>query len=104
MLVARAETFDAYSAWLFPILEYVEERADVSAYSAYEQRVYGYLSELLLDVWITANGFSYIEVPLLFLQHQNLPKRYAIGLLKKMGIINPAKKEMRRLSKESDEQ
>ncbi|WP_157908662.1 DUF4422 domain-containing protein [Bifidobacterium criceti] len=99
MFVSRATTFNAYSAWLFPVLEYVEERTDVSTYSAYEQRVYGYLSELLLDVWIEVNNFSCVEVPVLFLQHQNLPKRYAIGLLKKMGIMNPAKKEIQRLDK-----
>lgn len=103
MFVSRATTFDAYSAWLFPILEYIEERTDVSTYSAYEQRVYGYLSELLLDVWIEANNLSSVEVPLLFLQHQNLPKRYAIGVLKKMGIVNPAKKEMRRMSQATRE-
>lgn len=101
MFVSRATIFNAYSAWLFPILEYVEERTDVSAYSAYEQRVYGYLSELLLDVWIEVNNLSGVEVPMLFLQHQNLPKRYAIGLLKKMGIVNPAKKEIQRLDKEN---
>lgn len=101
MFVARSSIFDAYSVWLFPVLEYVEKHIDVSEYSAYEQRVYGYLSELLLDTWIEANDLSYFETPMLFLQHQNLPKRYAIGLLKKMGIMNPAKKELKRLDKTS---
>lgn len=99
MFVTRSELFDAYSEWLFPILQYVENRTDISSYSKYEQRVYGYLSEILLDVWIEANQLSYVEVPLLFLQRQNLPKRYAIGLLKKMGVINPAKDERRRIEK-----
>ena len=28
-----------------------------------EKRVYGYISELLMDVWLETNGFKYIEIP-----------------------------------------
>jgi len=51
----KREVFDAYCEWLFNILQYVEKRTDLSGYSAQEARIYGYLSERLLNVWLFAN-------------------------------------------------
>lgn len=55
MLIMKREVFDAYCEWLFNILQYVEKRTDLSGYSAQEARIYGYLSERLLNVWLFAN-------------------------------------------------
>lgn len=101
MFIAKKDIFDVYSAWLFPALEYVESKIDISMLSPYEQRIYGYLSELLLDVWIQTNKLRYIELPMLFLARQNLPKRYATGLAKKLGLINPAADERKRIQNEN---
>ncbi|WP_278363171.1 DUF4422 domain-containing protein, partial [Leuconostoc lactis] len=54
MFIMRRDRFDAYVDWLFDILFAVEARvqADVETWDSYEQRVYGFLSERLLDVWL----------------------------------------------------
>lgn len=52
MLIAKKELVDAYGAWLFDVLAYVEARTDLSGYDAVQKRLYGYLGERLLPVWV----------------------------------------------------
>lgn len=63
MFVMSRPNFDSYASFLFEILQDVEEHVSLEGYSKQEQRVFGYLSELLLDVWINANKINYTEVP-----------------------------------------
>lgn len=55
MIVTKKKIFDAYCEWLFPILNYIEEHHDISKEDAYRQRLYGFLSERLLMVWLYHN-------------------------------------------------
>lgn len=61
LLVTSHAHFDEYCSWLFLILKESEKLIDVSSYDAYHRRVYGFLSELLLMVWIHKNGFKVYE-------------------------------------------
>lgn len=61
MLVARREIFDEYCTWLFDILFEVERRVDISNYTVQEARIFGYISERLLTVWIFHNNYRCIE-------------------------------------------
>lgn len=58
MLVARAEIFDNYCEWLFDVLEKVEARCDISRYDTQHKRLYGYLSEVLLNVYFEKHPVS----------------------------------------------
>lgn len=71
MMIAKSEIFDEYSAWLFDILFEVEKRVDISDYSPSEARIFGYISELLLDVWIEVTRPKYCELPVAFIEGQN---------------------------------
>ena len=71
MFVMRREYFNAYCAWLFPILSAVEARLDLSGYDAYNARVFGFVAERLLDVWIETNGYRYRELPVLNTESQH---------------------------------
>lgn len=51
-IMSRA-VFHDYCAWLFPILEEFDRRADLSGYCAQELRVDGYLAERLLGAYYT---------------------------------------------------
>ena len=51
MLIARADIFDKYCEWLFDVLGKIEERCDLSDYDTQHKRLYGYLSEVLLNVY-----------------------------------------------------
>lgn len=53
MLVAKAEVFDSYCQWIFDVLGKIEQRCDLSGYDTQHKRLYGYLSEVLLNVYFT---------------------------------------------------
>ncbi|MBR6981969.1 MAG: DUF4422 domain-containing protein [Ruminococcus sp.] len=52
MFICKKPLFDAYCQWLFDILFEVERRVDISEYDAYNQRIFGFLSERLFNVWL----------------------------------------------------
>lgn len=61
MMVCRKELYDAYCTWLFDILFEVQNRIDTTGYDNYRKRVYGFLSEFLLTVWIAKNKLHVYE-------------------------------------------
>ena len=84
MFVMRREFLDAYCAWLFGILFEVERRLDISDYSANDRRVFGFLSERLLDVWVKKNGLRYAEAQVINLESQRWLKKGAAFLKRKL--------------------
>lgn len=95
LLVMRRPLFDAYCAWLFDILFELERRLDISSYSANDARVFGFVSERLLDVWIAARGVRYAELPVLNLESQHWPRKILAFLLRKVrGTFSNHTKEM----------
>lgn len=66
MFVMKRSLFDSYMHWLFNLLFELEERSDISSYTAYQQRLYGFISERLLDVWLTHNKVKYYSAPVLY--------------------------------------
>lgn len=71
MFVMKRALFDDYCAWLFDILFEMERRIDISGYNAYNKRVFGFIGERLLDVWIEARGVRYVEANVYFLGRMN---------------------------------
>jgi hypothetical protein len=61
MFIMKKKYFNGYCKWLFDILEHVENSIDINNYSRQERRVFGYLAELLMDVWINKNNISFTE-------------------------------------------
>lgn len=56
IFIMRLEIFRAYCAWLFPLLEEFDRRADWQGRTAQEQRADGYLAERLLGVYVTKHA------------------------------------------------
>ena len=75
MLIMTRPLLDRYCAWLFDILFELEKRLDISAYSANDRRVFGFVGERLLDVWIRANNIPYAELPVLHTESQHWPTK-----------------------------
>ena len=91
MIIAKSPVFDEYSKWFFEVLGKVEKRVDISDYSTYEARIYGFLSELLMDVWIEHNGIKYYELPVMFMEKQNLARKFMIFIGRKLGLVTEVK-------------
>ena len=66
MFVMKWSDFDSYCTWLFDILAKVEAVTDISHYNSFQRRIYGYMSERLFLVWLTANKKETIEKPIIW--------------------------------------
>ena len=71
MFVMKKDLFDEYCTWLFAVLSELEKRLDISTYNQNDSRVFGFVSERLLDIWINTNRYSYKENPYVFMESQN---------------------------------
>lgn len=84
MFVMKKSLFDEYCKWLFTILFEVEKRVDISSYSVYEARIFGFLSERLFNVWLEKQQLNCKEVPVVFLEKQNWAKKITKFLIRKI--------------------
>lgn len=71
MFIMKRDKLDAYCSWLFDILFELEKRLDISQYSPYDARVFGFVSERLLDIWLETNRIQSVEIPYIFMEKQN---------------------------------
>lgn len=85
MFLMRQDIFHDYCDWLFTILFELEKQLDISSYNAYNQRIFGFVSERLLDVYLTTNHLSYKELPVLFMEKEHWIKK-GLSFLKRKFI------------------
>lgn len=88
MFIMKKKYFNEYCEWLFDILEHVENSIDINNYSKQERRVFGYLSELLTDVWIDKNNISFVENKWGMIGPSHITKRFFWFLMRKLNIKN----------------
>lgn len=94
MFVMKRPQFDAYCTWLFDILFVLEKRLDISSYSPYDARVFGFVGERLLDVWLGVRGIRFAELPVLSLESQHWPRKALAFLMRKFrGTLSQRTKE-----------
>ena len=84
MFIMKKELLDEYCSWLFDILFELEKRLDISSYSYNDKRVFGFVSERLLDVWLTKNEIKFKDIPYIFLEKQNWVTKIANFLKRKL--------------------
>ena len=75
MFVMRSDILGEYCSWLFEILFTLEQRIDISTYTANDQRVFGFVGERLLDVWLEQNEIRSKDIPYVFMEKQNWVKK-----------------------------
>lgn len=71
MFIMSKNYIDEYCTWLFDILFELENRLDISTYSANDARVFGFVSERLLDVWLDTKQYKYVELPVVFMENEH---------------------------------
>jgi len=86
MFIMKKTLLDQYCAWLFDILFKLEKRLDISGYSDNDARVFGFVSERLLDIWIETNHLRYCNNPYVFMENQNWFVKIRNFIFRKIGI------------------
>lgn len=56
MMVTRKDVFDDYCCWLFDILLEMKDNIDIINYDSYQKRIFGFISERLLNVYFHRNS------------------------------------------------
>lgn len=80
MMFCRGELFDCYCQWLFDILLELEKHVDLGPLNDYQKRLYGFLSERLLNVWVQHNGLKVKNVCVVQLE---MPMKQKLVLLRR---------------------
>ena len=62
MFIMKKEILDAYCTWLFDILFELEKQIDTSKIDSFQARLFGRVSEILLDVWLNTNKIRVKEI------------------------------------------
>lgn len=82
MFITKKSILDEYCQWLFNILFELESRIDISNYDSYNNRVFGFLSERLFNVWINHNHLR-IKEKNVFNTEENILKNLIKNTIKK---------------------
>lgn len=86
MFVMTRKTFDQYASFVFGVLEKLEKEIDISSYTGQEHRVYGYISEVLMDVWLYTTKQKYYELEWGQIGPKHNVKKAVVFLNRKFGI------------------
>lgn len=84
MFIAKKEIINNYCKWLFDILFDIEKKVDISSYDKYNQRIFGFLSERLFNVWLTKNNQIIIKQENVFQTDENVIKQKITYYIKKI--------------------
>lgn len=83
MLICKKELYDDYMKWIFDVLFEAEKRIDISEYSDYNKRIFGFMSERLFNVWLDNNKKLKIkELPLYFSEEKVNKLKMFLGYIK----------------------
>lgn len=72
MFICGKELFDEYSKWLFDILFEVEKRVTIST-DPIQARIFGYMSERLLNVFVHHNRLRVKYLPVILVSDEIKP-------------------------------
>ena len=62
LFATSKQIYDTYCEWLFAILFEVEKRVDISSYDNYQKRLFGFLAERLLRVFVLSRSYRVKEL------------------------------------------
>ncbi|MDR1332080.1 MAG: DUF4422 domain-containing protein [Tannerella sp.] len=66
MFVLHEHHFQDFMAWWFDLLFELESRTDINQYTGYQERVFGFIAERLLNLWFIKNQLKVAELPVIY--------------------------------------
>lgn len=78
MFYSKKCIIDKYCAWIFDILGQMESDVKMDGWNQYEQRLYGFLSEILFNIWVSHEHLSVAQHN--FMKIENFPQVIHDGL------------------------
>lgn len=87
MFIMPRHWFDSYCSWLFHILFELQKKIDISQYDNYQQRIFGFLSERMLAVFVDAHQLKTVSYPVVMFfpfQPQKQPSNPIIYAIKNL--------------------
>ena len=99
MYISSKSISDKYSQWLFQVLTEVEKKVDITEYSMQEARIFGYISERLLGVWLHYNNYKIKEMRIINTEEKIGINGYFVELLKTFKVYQGIKKTIYQLRK-----
>ncbi len=66
MFIVPNNIFNDYSKWLFALLDQIENELDISHYSAHQKRIFGYMGERFLNIYVVKNNLRVKYYPVLW--------------------------------------
>ncbi len=88
MMICTKSLYDEYCEWLFTILSYVEDRVDITGYNDYQKRLYGFISERLLTVWIKKKKLRVCEIGMINTDQKEGAKKELLKGLRRVYSYN----------------
>lgn len=70
MFISSKSFLNEYCEWLFMILFEVNKRIDLSSYDSYQRRVFGFMSERLLNVFVKHKKLDVLYLPIVVLDNK----------------------------------
>lgn len=87
LFIARHDFFSAYFEWLFPLLFEAEKRIDVSAYDSRQKRVFAFMAERLLNIYIYHHKLKVVYEPVYFIEgKKNIEPKASVKIMIKRAI------------------
>ena len=86
MFIMRKTLLDRYCSWLFDILFELEKSVTSGEVGNIpdSRRLYGHVSERLLDVWMEKEGCGYYEIPYVFIGKEHFVRKAAAMVMRKI--------------------
>lgn len=72
MFVMKKTLAASYCQWLFPIIDELYQRLDISSYSDFDARLFGRISERLFNVWLAKQVLTVKEVEFMYFNKVDL--------------------------------
>ena len=88
MMITNKKIYNQYCEWLFKILFEVEKITDYSQRTNQQMRVFGYLSEILLNVWVNKNNLKIKYFPVVQTEIKHNIIYYLKLILEKLNLYN----------------